>query len=202
MLRRRPRLELVEVGLRPRARCVGVYGRRNRAPAACESVVCGPPARRRLILFNPAAFAVPDTLYWIATIRISFSISPSTRKPSLEVAPNTSTTFTSAFSADRLSPRSASSVVAEPLFLHVTELLPITLTFEVDLDSVKVNQRAIYVGQRSFIMVALWNRADHYIFILFLLLSFFLSFFSSPNLSGRRLDVYHTLAHGVALVRI
>ena len=33
--------------------------------------------------------------------------------------------------------------------------------------------------------------------------SFFLSsFFSSPNLSGRRLDVYHTLAHDVALVRI
>jgi len=33
---------------------------------------------------------------------------------------------------------------------------------------------------------------------------FFLSssFFSSPNLSGRRLDVYHTLAHGVALVQI
>ena len=31
-------------------------------------------------------------------------------------------------------------------------------------------------------------------------LSFFLSFFySSPNLSGRRLDVYHTLTHGVAL---
>ena len=29
-----------------------------------------------------------------------------------------------------------------------------------------------------------------------------LSFFSSPNLSGRRLDVHHTLAHGVALVRI
>ena len=46
-------------------------------------------------------------------------------------------------------------------------------------------------------MVALCNRADHYIFILFLL-----SFFSSPNLSGRRLDVYHTSTHGVALVRI
>ena len=30
--------------------------------------------------------------------------------------------------------------------------------------------------------------------------SFF--FFSSPNLSGRRLDAYHTLAHGVALVRL
>jgi len=35
-------------------------------------------------------------------------------------------------------------------------------------------------------MVALWNTADHYIFIL------------SPNLSGRRLDV-HTSTHGVAL---
>jgi len=47
-------------------------------------------------------------------------------------------------------------------------------------------------------MVALCNRADHYIFMLwFLLLS---SFFSSPNLSGRRLDVYHTSTHGVALV--
>jgi len=33
----------------------------------------------------------------------------------------------------------------------------------------------------------------------FFLLSFF---FSSPNVSGRRLDVYHSLAHGVALVRI
>ena len=36
-------------------------------------------------------------------------------------------------------------------------------------------------------------------FFFFLLL---LSFFSSPNLSGRNLDVYHTLAHDVALVRI
>jgi len=31
---------------------------------------------------------------------------------------------------------------------------------------------------------------------------FFLSFFLSPNLSGRRLDVYHASTHGVALVRI
>ena len=42
--------------------------------------------------------------------------------------------------------------------------------------------------------------------IIFLPCDFYLSsiflFFSSPNLSGRRLDVYHTLAHGVALVRI
>ena len=36
-------------------------------------------------------------------------------------------------------------------------------------------------------------------YLSFLLLSFF---FSSPNLSGRRLDVYHTSTRGVALVRI
>ena len=54
----------------------------------------------------------------------------------------------------------------------------------------------------SFFMVALCNRADHYIFILFLSSSSFFFFFSSLNLSGWRLDVYHTLAHGVALVRI
>jgi len=46
-------------------------------------------------------------------------------------------------------------------------------------------------------MVALGSRADHYIFILFLS-----SFFSLPNFSGRRLDVYHTYTHGVALVQI
>jgi len=47
-------------------------------------------------------------------------------------------------------------------------------------------------------MVALCNRADHYIFALW-----FLSFFlSSPNLSGRRLDVYHTPTHSVALEQI
>ena len=51
-----------------------------------------------------------------------------------------------------------------------------------------------------FFMVALCNRADHYIFILFLLSFFFFLFFSSPNPSSRRLDVYHTSAHGVVLV--
>ena len=53
----------------------------------------------------------------------------------------------------------------------------------------------------TFIMAAL---CGHYIFalwFLFILLSFFF-FFSSPNLSRRRLDVYHTSTHGVALVRI
>ena len=47
-------------------------------------------------------------------------------------------------------------------------------------------------------MAALPSRCGHYIFVLFLLSSFF----SSPNLSGCKLDVYHTSTHDVALVRI
>jgi len=43
-------------------------------------------------------------------------------------------------------------------------------------------------------MVALCNRETIYIFILFLLSSFF----SSPNLSGRKLDVYHTTWCGLS----
>ena len=63
------------------------------------------------------------------------------------------------------------------------------------------------VADADIIMVALCNRADHYILCpvisIFFLSSFFPSFFfPSPNLSGRRLDVYHTSTHGVALVRI
>ena len=60
----------------------------------------------------------------------------------------------------------------------------------------------VYVAKPTdhLITVALWNRAGHYIFALwFLLLS---SFFSSPNLSHRRLDVCRTSTHCVALVRI
>jgi len=47
-------------------------------------------------------------------------------------------------------------------------------------------------------MAALRSRCGHYIFILW----FLLYLFSSPYLSGRRLDVYHTFTHGLALVQI
>ena len=50
-----------------------------------------------------------------------------------------------------------------------------------------------------FIMAALYNRAGHYIFVLWFLSIFF---FSSLNLSGRIMDVYHTSTHDVVLVRI
>jgi len=52
----------------------------------------------------------------------------------------------------------------------------------------------------SVIIATPWNMAGHYIFALWFLSSFF--FFSSPNLSGWRLDVCHTSTHGVALVQI
>jgi len=61
------------------------------------------------------------------------------------------------------------------------------------------NRETIYIFM--LFMVALCNRADHYIFALWFL-SIFFFFYSSSNLSGRRLDVYHTSTHGVALVRI
>jgi len=59
----------------------------------------------------------------------------------------------------------------------------------------------LYFG---LIMVALWNRADHYIFPcgFFFLSSSSFFFLSSPNLSRRRLDVCRTSTHGAALVRI
>jgi len=48
-------------------------------------------------------------------------------------------------------------------------------------------------------MAALCNRADHYNFaVWFLSSSSFFLLFSSPNLSGLRLDVYHTSTHGEA----
>jgi len=50
-------------------------------------------------------------------------------------------------------------------------------------------------------MAALRSRCGHYIFALWFLLLLLL-FLSSPNLSRRRLDAYHTSTHGVALVRI
>jgi len=52
-----------------------------------------------------------------------------------------------------------------------------------------------------FVMAALCNRAGH-IYFHPVICSFFFFFLSSPNLSRRRLDVYHTCTCGVALVRI
>ena len=52
------------------------------------------------------------------------------------------------------------------------------------------------------IMAALRNRAAHHIFALWFFSIYLSVFFSSPNLSGHRLEDYNTSKHGVALVRI
>jgi len=67
----------------------------------------------------------------------------------------------------------------------------------------------VYCGQTvahlsncwALVMATLYSRCGHYIFAVWFLLSFFLSFFSSPSLSSHRVDVYHTSTHGVALLR-
>jgi len=53
---------------------------------------------------------------------------------------------------------------------------------------------SLYISR--VILSAMRSRCGHYILVLFFLLFF------SPNLSGRRLDVYHTSTSGVALMRI
>jgi len=50
-------------------------------------------------------------------------------------------------------------------------------------------------------MAALRSRCGHHVFALWFPPSFFFFFFS-PNLSGRRMDVYHTSTYGVVLMRI
>ena len=58
------------------------------------------------------------------------------------------------------------------------------------------------IFMRIIIIMAPYVMLGHYIFVLWFLSSSSVFFFSSPNLSHRRLDVYHTLTHGVAIVRI
>jgi len=53
-----------------------------------------------------------------------------------------------------------------------------------------------------FITFSLWPPCVADADIIFLSRFFLFFFYSSPNLSGRRLDVYHTSTHGAALVRI
>ena len=73
--------------------------------------------------------------------------------------------------------------------------------------SFMINYHKIYLGDKFC------NEGDGLLWspyvigqtIIFLPCDFYLSsffFYSSPNLSRRRLDVYHTSTHGVALVRI
>jgi len=103
-----------------------------------------------------------------------------------------------------LSSESETVHIRTPIPLFASQLPGIQLSALLLFIMVALQNRADhYIFILSFVMIALWNRAGHYIFALWFHFSFFLSsFFSSPNLSGRRLDVCHTSTHGVALVRI
>jgi len=59
--------------------------------------------------------------------------------------------------------------------------------------------RSAVSTNKTLVMAALCNRGALYFCPM---VSSFLLLFSSPNLSRRILDVYHTSTHGVALVRI
>ena len=89
---------------------------------------------------------------------------------------------------------------------NITEILAhLTVTFCLHVNksifSSEFRNFRYELSEHLLVMAALCNRAGHYIFALWFLSSF-VFFFSSPNLSGRRLNVYHTSTHGVALVRI
>jgi len=60
------------------------------------------------------------------------------------------------------------------------------------------NFAALNTGRHLYFPGRLSRSASAHILVLLLLLLLLL--FSSPNLSGLRLDVYHTSTHGVALV--
>ena len=56
--------------------------------------------------------------------------------------------------------------------------------------------------ERSLLLLPPYEITQAIIFLPCGFIPSFFFLFSSPNLSGRRLDVYHTSTHGVALVRI
>jgi len=82
-----------------------------------------------------------------------------------------------------------------------------TIIFQHDKTPARCVRNIVQLPQRE-ILNLLWPPYIIGQAIIFLPGGFYLSssssffFFSSPNLSGRRLDVYHTLEPGVALVRI
>jgi len=65
----------------------------------------------------------------------------------------------------------------------------------------EVLMHTLFTYKRLFCYSLLWPPCIADVGIIFLPCGFFF-LFSSPNLSGRRLDVYYTSTHGVAFVQI
>jgi len=85
-------------------------------------------------------------------------------------------------------------LAAPHVFFYFKQFIPRCYNMQTTTDE-KLHRHSKETGKSSwlasaiFVMVALWNRVDHYVFALWFLSSIFF-FFSSPNFSGRILDVY------------
>ena len=100
--------------------------------------------------------------------------------------------------ADRPSP-SAALVASAGSYAAHSEMLRTEKGRRKGTKSAQCNKLLDGSRGEALVMVALWNRADHYIFALWLFLSFFLFFF--PRLISAIGD-WMSAIHGVALVRI
>jgi len=127
-------------------------------------------------------------------------ISPPTFRPMFIV------TTRSPISSTVLSTCSCSRAVAgcrsffEPILVHGESKKGATIPLPVTLPNRSTYGKVTGKNMVALFMAALWNRAGHYIFVLWVSSIFYL--FSSPILSRSRLDVYHTYTYGVVLVRI
>ena len=137
---------------------------------------------------------------------------------SLTTSSQTTTTKSSARSDGQTSLTTSSFTTTTTSATRLDGKLIVTVSWIIFMAALR-SRCGHYIFVLFLLMAALRNRG-HYIFVLWFLLygrpmeydrplyfcpvvSFFLSiFFSSPNLSSRRLDVYHTSTHDVALVRI
>ena len=88
----------------------------------------------------------------------------------------------------------------EPILVHGESKKGATIPLPVTLPNRSTYGKVTGKNMVALFMAALWNRAGHYIFVLWVSSIFYL--FSSPILSRSRLDVYHTYTYGVVLVRI
>jgi len=132
-------------------------------------------------------------------------------------------TFLGAFAPDRILPHAkftlcpslAFSYIGSVIAQHSSTRVSQTLRHGTRNGIVELSQRAppifgwaaitLGIVPHSSCLDLLWSPYVIGQTIIFLPCSFFLLlllYFSSPNLSGRRLDVYRTLTHGVALVQI
>ena len=100
------------------------------------------------------------------------------------------------------------TIVCPPLY-RMSNYWNFTISFQSCCVCSSLSPHAVNCGRfcfwrrQSFVSLLLWSPYVIGQTIIFSSCNFYLLLlFFSPNLSGRKLDVYHTLTHGVTLVRI